>query len=101
MSDLLAAYGHLAVKVALNLQKGQRLFIIGPLANGGVSLDAAPLVRQVAQHAYSAGASYVEALWGDEAMQLARFHHAPRESFGEYSSWLGEALVRHAESGHA
>lgn len=101
MTDLLAAYGHLAVKVALNLQKGQRLFIIGPLANGGVSLDAAPLVRQVAEQAYKAGAPYVEALWGDEAMQLARFHNAAPESFSEYSSWLADALVRHAEAGHA
>ena len=39
---LLQSYGDLAVRIALNLQPGQRLFIIGPLANGGVSLDAAP-----------------------------------------------------------
>ena len=32
----LEAYGELAVKVGLNLQPGQRLLIIGPLANGGV-----------------------------------------------------------------
>ena len=43
----LNVYAELAVKIALNLQKGQRLLIIGPLANGGVSLDAAPLVRAV------------------------------------------------------
>jgi len=34
--------GELAVRVALNLQPGQRLMIIGQLANGGTPLDAAP-----------------------------------------------------------
>jgi len=101
MNEWLPRYGNLAVRIALNLQPGQRLFIIGPLANGGVSLDAAPLVRQVAESAYKAGARYVEALWGDEALQLTRFRHAPPESFGEYSSWLADALVKHAEAGHA
>ena len=40
----LEAYGQLAVKVALNLQPGQRLIILGPLASG-VSFEAAPLVQ--------------------------------------------------------
>jgi aminopeptidase len=98
---LLRTYGELAVKVGLNLQPAQRLFIIGPLANGGLSLEAAPLVRHVAASAYRAGASYVEAIWGDEALQLARFMHAPRDSFSEYSDWLPDALLRHADAGHA
>jgi aminopeptidase len=97
----LNVYAELAVKIALNLQKGQRLLIIGPLANGGVSLDAAPLVRAVAERAYAAGAQYVEALWGDEALQLARFRAAPKDSFGEFSAWLPDALQQHAAAGHA
>jgi aminopeptidase len=101
LESTLASYGELAVKIALNLQAGQRLLIIGPIANGGVSLDAAPLVRRVAESAYRAGAAYVETLWGDEALQLARFRHAPRDSFGEFSAWLPDALLRHAEAGHA
>jgi aminopeptidase len=75
--------------------------ILGPLANGGVSLDAAPLVRCIAESAYRAGAQYVEALWGDEALQLARFRYAPRDSFDHYSAWLPDALVKHVEAGHA
>ncbi|MDR1989689.1 MAG: aminopeptidase [Acidobacteriaceae bacterium] len=101
LDQMLSAYGELAVKVGVNLQPGQRLFILGPLGNGGVSLDAAPLVRAVAERAYRAGASYVEAIWGDEALQLIRFRHAPRESFDRFSQWLPDALVRHAEEGHA
>ena len=103
-SDLdhqLRIYGELAVKVGLNLRAGQRLLIIGPLANGGASLEAAPLVRHIAASAYQAGAPLVETLWGDEALQLARFRHAPRDSFGEFSTWLPKALLEHAEAGHA
>jgi len=97
----LALYGELAVKVGLNVQPGQRLLIIGPLANGGVSLEAAPLVRQVASAAYRAGARLVETLWGDEALLLARLADAPRDSFGEFSTWFPRALVEHVEAGHA
>jgi aminopeptidase len=97
----LETYGDLAVKIGLNLREGQRLLVIGPLANGGVSLAAAPLVRQIAASAYRAGAELVEAVWGDEAMQLARFGHARRESFGHYSAWFPRALVEHVEAGHA
>ena len=48
----LRQYGELAVRVCLNLRAGQRLLIIGPLANGGVSLEAAPLVRHIAAAGY-------------------------------------------------
>jgi aminopeptidase len=81
LEQRLEAYADLTVRVALNVRAGQRLLIVGPLMNGGVSLDAAPLVREVAASAYRAGASLVEAVWGDEAMQLARFRHAPHDSF--------------------
>jgi len=64
----LRQYGELAVRVGLNLRAGQRLLVIGPLASGGVSLEAAPLVRQIAAAGYRAGASLVEAVWGDDAM---------------------------------
>jgi len=94
-------YGDLAVKVALNLQRGQRLLIIGPMMNGGVALEAAPLVRQIARSAYDAGAELVEAIWGDEALQLVRFHHARPDTFGQFSAWLPGALEAHAKAGQA
>jgi aminopeptidase len=99
--EMLRVYGDVAVRVGLNLQPGQRLLIIGPLANGGASLEAAPLVRQIAASAYRAGAPLVEVLWGDEPLQLIRFEHAPRESFGQFSAWLSKALVEHVQGGHA
>jgi len=101
LDHMLGVYGELAVRVALNLQPGQRLLILGPLANGGTSLEAAPLVRAITESAYKAGAELVETLWGDEALQLARFRYAPRESFEQFSSWFPDALTGHVHAGHA
>src|SRR3954464_5042341 len=98
---MLRAYAELTVKVGLNLQSRQRLLIIGPVANGGCSLEAAPLVRHITAAAYDAGARLVETLWGDEALLAARLQHAPCDSFDEFSAWLPDALVSHVEAGHA
>lgn len=98
---LLDTYAELIVRVGLNLREGQRLLIIGPLASGGVSPAAAPIVRRVAASAYRAGAPLVEAIWGDESLQLTRFRDAGRETLGEVSAWLPDALVQHARAGHA
>src|SRR5262245_15112595 len=97
----LKAYAELVVKVALNLRRGQRLVIIGPLAYGGLSFEAAPLVRDVTEAAYRAGATYVESIWGDEALTLTRFAQAPADSFDQFSRWLPKALVEHVEAGDA
>jgi aminopeptidase len=94
-------YGDLAVKVALNLQPGQRLLIIGPLVNGGVALEAAPLVRAVTAAAYRAGAELVEAIWGDQTLMVTRFRESRRESLTAVSRWLPNALEAHAAAGGA
>jgi aminopeptidase len=101
MTYSLESYADLAVRVALNLRQGQRLLIIGPLVSGGVSLEAAPLVRQIAASAYRAGAELVEPIWGDEPLQLARFHHARPDTLDQFSAWLPAALTEHVKAGHA
>ena len=68
--------------------------ITGPRNTGGVSLEAAPLVRALAASAYRAGASLVEVTWGDEAILLDRFAHAPRGSFAEVSDLSAGELLR-------
>src|SRR3954469_21232644 len=100
-SRKLELYAELTVKVALNVQPGQRVLIIGPLANGGTSLEAAPLARQIARAAYKAGSPLVETIWGDEEMMLVRFQSAPRDSFSQFSAWFPKALEQHVEAGHA
>jgi aminopeptidase len=99
--EMLRLYGDVTVRIGLNLQRGQRLLILGPVANGGASLDAAPLVREVARSAYAAGARLVEVLWGDEALMALRFKWAPRDSFSEFSAWLPNTLASHIDAGHA
>ena len=101
LDQMLRAYAELTVKIGLNLQPRQRLLIIGPVANGGCSLEAAPFVRHIAAAAYDAGAQLVETLWGDESLLATRLTHAPRDSFDEFSAWLPTALVEHVEAGHA
>jgi aminopeptidase len=101
LETALQVYAELVVKIALNLRRGQRLIIVGPLAYGGLSFEAAPLVRRVTEAAYRAGATYVESIWGDEALTLTRFAEAPADSFEQFSRWLPKALVEHVEAGDA
>src|SRR5262249_16898715 len=95
LQPILESYAELVVKVGVNLQAGQRLLIIGSLANGGTSLEAAPFVRHIAARAYQAGAELVETIWGDEALQLTRFKYAGPASFEQFSAWLPGALAAH------
>ena len=94
-------YADAAVRAGLNLQRDQRLLIIGPRTTGGVSPEAAPLVRALAESAYRAGSPLVEVLWGDEELPLIRFRTAAPDSFSEYSAWQPRALIEHIEGGHA
>lgn len=87
-------YAELAVKVGLGFQAGQRLFIRAPI-------EGAPLVRLIAASAYRAGARLVEVIWHDDALTLARFQYAPRDSFEEYPAWRAELLAQAAEAGDA
>lgn len=97
----LERYAEAAIRGGLNLRPGQRLLMIGPRITGGVSHEAAPLVRALTAAAYRAGAPLVEVLWGDEAMQLVRFREAGADSFSQFSAWLPKALIEHIEGGHA
>ena len=88
-------YADLAVNIGVGLQPGQRLIVWRS------PVEAAPLVRRVAASAYKAGARLVDVMWHDDALTLARFQHAPRDSFGEFPAWRTEALTKAAEQGDA
>lgn len=90
----LDTYADLIVKVGLNLRAGQRLMVRAPL-------EAAPLVRQVAAHAYRAGSPLVEVLYNDPELQLARYNNAPVDSFDTVAEWPTKAGLEIAENGHA
>ncbi len=95
----LEKYAEVIVKVGLNLQPGQRLLIHG--YRGPAEPDAIPLVRQIARKAYGAGARLVDAVFGDEQLNLIRFQHAPRDSFEEFQTWLSDARLAYTQRGDA
>lgn len=90
----LNAYAELIIKVGLNLRAGQRLLIRAPI-------EAAPLVRSVAAHAYQAGSPLVDVIWSDPELQLVRFRHAPVDSFEHVGMWSVQAGLEYVENGHA
>src|SRR5438093_760768 len=74
IESLLPVYADVTVKIGLNLRPGQRLLILGPLANGGAALEAAPLVRHIAAAAYAPDAApdrQMDRLW-DAIARLCR-----------------------------
>ncbi len=75
-----------AVRVGLNLQRGQELVITAPL-------DAVPLVRRITEHAYRAGGSLVTTFFTDDESRLARFRFAPDDAFDVASGWLSEGIA--------
>ena len=83
-----------AVKVGLQLQRGQDLVMTAPIA-------ALPLVRLITRHAYMAGAGIVTTFYSDEETTLARYAHAPDESFDKASGWLYDGMARAFEGGAA
>ena len=50
--------GEVAIKVGLQLAEGQDLLITAPM-------PAAPLVRRISEHAYTAGAGLVNTFYSD------------------------------------
>ncbi|KRE24551.1 peptidase M29 [Bosea sp. Root483D1] len=74
-----------AIRVGLNLQPGQDLFLTAPVA-------ALPLVRRIAEHAYKAGAGLVTPILSDEALTLARYRFGQDQSFDRAPSWLYEGV---------
>ncbi|CZT33962.1 aminopeptidase [Rhizobium sp. 9140] len=82
-----------AVKIGLGLERGQDLVITAPIA-------ALPMVRLITKHAYRAGAGLVTTFYADEESTLARYEHAPDESFDRASDWLYEGMAK-AYAGNA
>lgn len=83
-----------AVRVGLNLQPGQELVMTAPV-------EALELTRRITEQAYKAGASLVTTLFNDDAATLARFQHAPEESFDKAPAWLYQAMAEAYQSGAA
>jgi aminopeptidase len=90
----LEKYAALAVRVGVNIQKGQTLFVTAPL-------EAVELVRKIAVKAYEAGAKHVYVEWGDEELTYITYKHAPDEAFHEFPKWKAQAREQLVEEGAA
>jgi len=83
-----------AVRTGVNLQPGQDLVITAPMT----ALD---LVRRITVHAYKAGAGIVTPFFSDDAITLARYEHAPDESFDRAPDWLFQGMAAAFKGGAA
>jgi len=83
-----------AVKVGLSLAPGQELVMTAPL-------EAVALARRITEHAYRAGAALVTTLFADDAATLARFQHAPDETFDRAPGWLFDGMAAAFRNGAA
>ena len=77
---------NLAVHTGLSIKPGQDLLITSPI-------EALPLVRRIAFHAYQAGANLVTPLFSDSELTLMRYTHAPDSSFDQASHWLYKGMA--------
>lgn len=90
----LEKYAELTVKVALNIQEGQLLWISAPT---GTEI----LVRKIVRQAYLTGARNVHVNWYDEEIKRTHYELASNEVFKQYPKWLVAAHEELVENGGA
>ncbi len=83
-----------SIRIGLGLQAGQELVLTAPT-------EALPLVRRVTEHAYRAEAKLVTTFFADDETTLARYRHAPDDSFDYAPQWLQDAIATAFRSGAA
>lgn len=92
--DYLEKYARLAVKIGINIQKGQTLVISCPI-------ECAYFARAIAEVAYKEGAHDVVMNYKDELFRKLRFENAPMEVFSEFPEWQKEFYISLARGGAA
>jgi aminopeptidase len=92
--DRLEQYARLVVRLGVNVQPGQTLAV-------NCLVEQAPLARAIASEAYSAGAAYVDVLYGDQHVRRAHIEAADVGRLGWSPPWLVQRLVDLGESGGA
>ncbi|MGG0665680.1 aminopeptidase [Viridibacillus arvi] len=81
--EKLAQFAELAVKVGVNIQKGQTLLI-------NTTTDTIEFTRLVVKEAYAAGADRVTVNFSDGEIDRAFFDNAPEDEFAKYPRWISE-----------
>jgi len=85
-SDVLDRYAELIVRFAANVQPGQ----IVAISTEPGKLD---LTRAVAEHAYQAGAKFVDVLQFDLHVKRSRLLHAADDTLDYVPPWYGERVL--------
>jgi aminopeptidase len=90
----LANYADLLVRVGVNLQPGGKLQLNAPL-------EAAELVRLIAQKAWEAGAVAVEVTYQDQQLTRTLYDHAPDAALDYAPTWTTEKAMHQINDGYA
>ena len=90
----LDALAEVAVRVGLQLRPGQDLLLTAPV-------EALPLVRRIAHHAYRAGAGLVTPLLSDPEVTLARYREGAEAGFDQAAGWLYDGMAKAFDAGTA
>jgi aminopeptidase len=85
--DRLAA---LTVETGANVQPGQIVAVTA-------GLEAAPLVRAIAAHAYRRGARFVDPIYFDTAVKRIRIEEADEDTLDFVPSWWSDRLLQFGE----
>ncbi len=64
----------------------------GDIVGTTASIDARPVVQEVARAAYQRGAKWVDILWWDPWVKRARLQHADEATLDYVPPWLGERM---------
>ncbi|MEI5907270.1 aminopeptidase [Bacillus spongiae] len=86
----LEEYADLLIRVGINLQEGQKLFISAPIS-------AATFARMLMEKAYSAGAKRVTIDYNDELASKMTLEMAPEEGLKDFPLWKARGFVEMAE----
>ncbi|MBV9265836.1 MAG: aminopeptidase [Acidobacteriaceae bacterium] len=94
LAENLDRLAEVAVRVGLNLARGQELVMTAPL-------EALALARRITEQAYKAGASLVTTLFVDDEATLLRFRYASDTMFDRAPEWFYNGLAAAYASGTA
>ncbi|WHX47089.1 aminopeptidase [Paenibacillus woosongensis] len=90
----LQKYAELAVKIGVQIQKGQNLII-------NATIDSAELVRLIVKEAYNEGARFVKVNWSDDTVTRLRYDMAADESFLDEPKWYAGEMLEYVENNAA
>ncbi|BBH23811.1 aminopeptidase AmpS [Paenibacillus baekrokdamisoli] len=94
LNQKLEQYAELIVKVGVNVQQGQEVFITS-------AIEMAPLARLIVDRSYAAGASNVHVDWTDEALSRLKYEKAADEIFTSFPAWESAKRNAFVENGAA